>query len=172
MTIAPLETAPIAGGVGRVAFRPLGPADSAIAAELIRVAFATQAERTDPPSSALRESALSVADKFAAGGGGVAALIGGAIVGLALWREKDGALHIGRLSVLAAWRGRGIGRALIDRGEREARRRGLTRLSLNVRLALDDNQRLFAACGFRRVGVASHPGYAEPTLAIMEKPID
>ena len=171
MTIAPLETPPPAGDTERIAFRPLAPADSGVAAELIRAAFAAQPRPTDPPSSALRETAQTVADKIATGSG-LFALAGGAMIALALWQEKDGALHIGRLSVLPGWRGRGLARALIERSDAEARSRGLTRLSLNVRLALDDNERFFSRRGFRRVGVASHLGHAEPTIAIVEKPID
>ena len=80
-----------------------------------------------------------------------------------LWAEKDGALHIGRVSALPAWRGRGIARALLAAGEAEARRRGLKRMTLRVRLALGENQRLFAGFGFA-------PSARAPTPVIRSRP--
>jgi GNAT superfamily N-acetyltransferase len=171
MSNGPLEIARSAREMETIAFRPLADADSADAAEIIRAAFAAQSQPTDPPSSALKETAQTIAGKIASGGG-VCAMTEGAMIALALWRENDGALHIGRLSVLPGWRGRGLARALIEEIERQARAMGLKRLGLNVRLALGDNQRLFAALGFRRVGLTSHAGFSEPTIAIMERPID
>jgi predicted N-acetyltransferase YhbS len=150
--------------------RPLGPADAAPAAALIRAAFAAQSVKTDPAPSALRETAESVAAHLTEGGG-AALEAGGALIGVVLWAERDGGLYLGRLAVAPAWRSRGAARALIAASETEARRRALPRLHLRVRLALTDNRRLFAACGFRPVREGAHPGYAAPTFVVMEKPI-
>jgi GNAT superfamily N-acetyltransferase len=148
--------------------RSLRPADAAPAVVLIRAAFAAQSRATDPPSGALGETTASVFAKLAEGGG-AGAEAGGALVGVALWAEQDGALHIGRVSVLPAWRGRGIAHALLAAGEAEARQRGLARMTLRVRLALAENQRLFAGFGFAPAGQGAHPGYSEPTFMVMEK---
>ena len=147
---------------------PLRVEDADAAAEVIREAFAAQSRPTDPPYSALGETAESVSAKLA-DGGGAGAEAGGALVGVVLWAEKNGALTIGRVSVLPAWRGQGIARALLAAGEAEARRRGLARMTLRVRLALDENQRLFAGCGFAAVRQGAHPGYAAATFVVMEK---
>jgi hypothetical protein len=40
---------------------------------------------------------------------------------------------------------------------------------LSTRLALIDNRRLFASCGFREGEQHAHPGYAAPTFVDMEK---
>jgi GNAT superfamily N-acetyltransferase len=154
--------------VTAVRIRPLATGDAAAAASLIRAAFAAQSRVTDPPSGALGETTASVAAKLAEGGG-AGAEAGGALVGVVLWAQKDGALYIGRLSARPAWRGRGIARALLATAEAEARRRGLKRMTLRVRLALDDNQRLFAGFGFTPAGQGAHPGYSEPTFLAMEK---
>ena len=151
-----------------VRIRPLTTSDATAAARLIRDAFAAQSRATDPPSGALGETTASVSAKLAAGGG-AGAEADGALVGVVLWAEQDGALYIGRVSVLPAWRGRGIAHALLAAGEAEARRRGLERMTLRVRLALDGNQRLFAGFGFAPVGQGAHPGYSEPTFLVMEK---
>jgi GNAT superfamily N-acetyltransferase len=159
------------GLAAAIRIRPLTIGDAAAAASLVRAAFAAQSRATDPPSGALGETTASVSAKLAEGGGAGAAA-DGALVGVALWAEKDGALHIGRVSVLPAWRGRGIARALLTAAEAEARRRGLERMTLRVRLALGENQRLFAGFGFAPVGQGAHPGYAQPTFLVMEKRLD
>jgi ribosomal protein S18 acetylase RimI-like enzyme len=151
-----------------VQIRGLRSADAAAAAALIRAAFAAQGRATDPPSGALAETTASVAAKLAEGGG-AGAEAAGALIGVVLWAEQDGALYIGRVSVAPAWRGRGIARALLAAGEAEARRRGRKRMTLRVRLALDDNQRLFAAFGFTPSATGCHPGYSAPTFLVMEK---
>jgi predicted N-acetyltransferase YhbS len=148
--------------------RALRVEDAGAAAKVIREAFAAQSVATDPPSSALRETATSVAAHLAEGGG--AALEAGVdLVGLVLWAVRDNGLYLGRLAVLPAWRGRGAARALIGAGEAEARRAGLPRLHIRVRIALDENRRLFSACGFTATEQGAHPGYAEPTFVVMEK---
>jgi len=159
------------GLAAAVRIRPLTIGEAANAANLIREAFAAQSRATDPPSGALGETTASVAAKLAEGGG-AGAEAAGVLVGVVLWAEKDGALTIGRVSVLPAWRGRGIAHALLAAGEAEARRRGLKRMTLRVRLALDENRRLFAGFGFAPVGQGAHPDYREPTFLVMEKRLD
>ncbi|MCW3473379.1 GNAT family N-acetyltransferase [Limobrevibacterium gyesilva] len=148
--------------------RALRAGDAASAAGLIRASFAAQSVVTDPLPSALRESAESVAATLAAGGGACAEA-GEMLVGVVLWSEKDGGLYMGRLAVHPGWRGRGVARALVAAAEAEARRRGMPRLHLSVRLALADNRRLFQACGFRETAMHAHPGYSAPTFVDMEK---
>ena len=143
--------------------RPLRPADAPATAALIRAAFAALSAPVDPPPSALRETAEIAA------GGGACAIRGDALIGAVLWVEKEGGLYVARLSVHPDWRGRGVARALVAAAEVEARRRALPRMLLSTRLALTDNRRLFAACGFRETGQHAHPGYAAPTFVDMEK---
>ena len=93
----------------------------------------------------------------------------GAIVGAVLWTEETEALYVGRLAVHPEHRRRGIVRTLMDEAEREARRRGLTRMTLGVRLELEDNRRLFASCGFEETTLHRHEGFSEPTWVTMER---
>jgi ribosomal protein S18 acetylase RimI-like enzyme len=86
-----------------------------------------------------------------------------------LWAEDDGALYLSRLAVHPEHRRRGIARALVDEAEREARRRGLARMTLGVRLVLEDNRRLFASCGFVETTLHHHEGFSEPTWVAMER---
>jgi GNAT superfamily N-acetyltransferase len=71
--------------------------------------------------------------------------------------------------VAPAWRGRGLAGRLIDAVEAEARQRGVGWLRVQARLELPRNRLLFARRGYVEAGVRAHPGYAEPTIAVMEK---
>jgi predicted N-acetyltransferase YhbS len=150
--------------------RPLAPGDAAAALAVIHAAFRAQSVPTDPPSAALRETVETIAAHIAADGGACAVSGPEGIVAVLLWAEKEGdALYLGRLAVPPAWRRRGLARALVAAAEAEARRRGLARLTLGVRLVLEDNRALFAGCGFVETERTCHPGYTEPTSATMEK---
>jgi len=142
--------------------------DAAAIAALIRLAFSTQSRRTNPPPSALKETAASIREHLADGGGAVID-DDGVIVGAVLWNEEEGGLYIGRLSVHPDHRRRGIASTLLHEAEREARRRGLTRLWLGVRLVLDDNRRFFAAHGFTETTLHHHEGFTDPTWVTMER---
>ena len=140
-------------------------------ADLIRLAFSAQSRPTTPPSSALNETPATIRDELARGGGAVVEL-DDAVVGAVLWLEEEGSLYVGRLAVHPAHRRQGVARALMDEAEREARRRGLTRMHLGVRLALDDNRRLFKACGFEETTLHRHEGFTEPTWVRMERRLE
>jgi GNAT superfamily N-acetyltransferase len=151
-----------------ISFRPLNLTDADETARVIRAAFAAQPRSTEPPSSALKETAGTVATKIAAGGG-IGAFASGALVAAVLWEIKAGALHVGRVSVAPAWRGRSLAGALIAACESEAKRRGLMRMTLRVRLELPENERLFERFGFERRELDAHDGFDKPTQAVMEK---
>jgi GNAT superfamily N-acetyltransferase len=150
------------------ALRALGSADAKEAAEVIRAAFSAQSRATRPPSSALREASDSIAAKISAGGGG-AAFQGGSLVAVVLWQIDGDALHVGRVSMLPLFRGRGLTRRLIEACEAAARKRGARRMRLRVRLALPENERLFERFGFTRRSLEAHDGFNAPTTAVMEK---
>jgi GNAT superfamily N-acetyltransferase len=148
--------------------RPLNVGDAAIAAALIRAAFGVQSVLTDPPSSALRETAETIAEAIGTGDG-ACAVADGDMVGVVLWAEKAGGLYFGRLAVRPDWRRRGIARTLIAAVEAAARRRGLSLVHLSTRLVLADNRRLFASCGYVEGRLDTHDGYDAPTSVVMEK---
>ncbi|SRR6266496_406478 len=147
--------------------RSAKPTDADVLARLIRHAFEAR-PATDPPPSALRETADKVAAHLTAGGGEVAE-IDGVIVGGVLWSQDADSLHVSRLAVDPELRRRGIGRALLLAVEAEARRRNLIRLKLSTRVSLADNRRLFAAVGYREVQLHSHEGFTKPTYLDLER---
>ena len=150
--------------------RALLPDDAAAVAALIRTAFAAQWVVTDPPPSALRITEADVTNYVVAGGGTVAE-VGRSLAGCVLWVPRNDGLHLSRLAVAPAWRGKGIAKALVRAAEDVARAAGLPRIRLSTRLILLDNRQLFAACGFVETTREAHPGYAEATFVNMEKPL-
>ena len=142
--------------------------DSAAIADLVRLAFSRQPRPTNPPSSALKETAATIADHLSRGGGAVLER-GGPIVGVVLWNEEDGSLYISRLSVHPELRRQGIARILMEEAEREARQQGFSRMTLGVRLELEENRRFFRSCGFVDAALRSHEGFSEPTWVLMER---
>jgi len=116
----------------------------------------------------MKETAATIAAHLERGGGAVLER-DGLVVGAVLWEVEDGALYISRVSVDPDCRRQGIARALMDEAEREARRRGLPRMTLGVRLELEENRQLFRSCGFEDLEFRRHEGYAEPTWVLMER---
>ncbi len=147
--------------------RPIQPADAAGVAALIRAAFASIAEPLDPAPSALRETEASVLAHLADGGGALVQQAG--VVACVLWSEKAGGLYLGRLAVASHCRNQGLAVHMVQAAEAEARRLGLPRLHLGVRLALPGNRRLFARLGFTETTLHTHDGHAEPTWIAAEK---
>lgn len=151
-----------------MASRALETSDAASVAALIRAAFGAIPEALDPPPSALRETKASILAHLAAGGGGAVAMQAEPAAAV-LWSEKDGGLYLGRLATAPRCQGQGLATELVRAAEAEARRRGLPRLHLGVRLALHGNRRLFARLGFTETRLHAHPGHAEPTWTEAEK---
>ncbi|MGI4943340.1 MAG: GNAT family N-acetyltransferase [Janthinobacterium lividum] len=145
--------------------RPILPDAADAVAALIRLAFAAIPVPLDPAPSALRETGDSIRAHLAEGGG---ALVEGPAACI-LWSERDSGLYVGRLATHPAHRGQGLALLLMAAAEQEARRRGLPRLHLGVRLALTDNRRLFVRLGFTETRLRTHNGYPMPTWTEAER---
>ena len=145
--------------------RAVLPGDAEAVAALIRLAFSAIPVRLEPPPSALQETGKAVRAHLHAGGGALAE----GPVACVLWSERDGGLYVSRLSVHPSRQGQGLATALMQAAEGEARRRGLPRLHLGVRLALLDNRRLFARFGFAETRLRTHDGCAAPTWTEAER---
>lgn len=76
-----------------------------------------------------------------------------------LFRGHARVARIYSIAVSENARGAGIGRSMVDRAEREARRRGCDRLRLEVRMDNTPAIRLYEKLGFEDVQVL--PGYYE-----------
>jgi len=151
-----------------VAVRAATPGDAALILYLIHESFAAYRGWLQPPSSSADESVDSIGALLARGGAALA-FIEGEAAGAVLWQPKADSLYLGRLSVLPSFRRRGIAGILIDWVEAEARRQGAAAVTLGVRVALPENQLLFASRGFVEIGRTAHHGWHEPTSIDMRK---
>src|SRR5579862_9115135 len=157
---------PVAGA----RLRHLTPADAQEATEVIRSAFAAQDYKTDPPSSALKETPESIG-KVIAGGGGFGFQCDGGLVALVLFDVLPDALYVRRLSVLPEFLALGLGAKLVEACETAAAARCLRFLEAHVRLALIGNRTFFAKLGFVETGEGRHEGFDAVTFAIARKAV-
>src|SRR5579863_4705444 len=148
--------------------RRLTATDAKAATEVIHAAFAAQDYKTDPPSSALRETPETVAAHIAKGGG-FALQCDGGMVALVLTERHEDALYLKRLCVLPEFRWLGQGVKLVDACEAEARALGLPALEVHVRVSLAGNRAFFARLGFVEVGKGRHEGFNDVTFVIARK---
>ncbi|TMJ21561.1 MAG: GNAT family N-acetyltransferase [Alphaproteobacteria bacterium] len=147
-------------------------ADAAGLAATIAAAFEQYRGKLVPESGAFRETAEAIAAELAKGTGAIVAERGGEMLGCVVVQEIEGDLYFGRLSVLPAARGLGLAKRLVAAVEAEARRRGRPGVRLGVRVVLTENQRLFAALGYREISREAHPGFDYPTSINMRKVLE
>lgn len=145
------------------------PADAPALVQLIHTAFREHLGVLVPPSGAHAETVETVGDKMARGGWILASSPTDEIVGCVLWEPQSEWVYLGRLGVLPAWRGIGIGGALIRAVEARARQLHFGRVRLGVRLVLAEQRAAYEALGYQAVEYHTHPGYTEPTYVTLEK---
>ncbi len=143
--------------------------EAELISRLILGAFEAYRSRLVPESAALEETPAAVRAKLAGGHGGGIAFLGSAPAGAVLFKLSHTDVYLGRLAVLPPYQRRGVARALILFVETEAKAAGALSVSLGVRIALPDNQRLFLAAGYQEVARHAHPGFTEPTSIEMRK---
>lgn len=132
------------------------PGDAPLVHRIMQEAFEEYRGRLEPPSSAHDETIEDVRHAIAAGGA-VLAWDEGTAVGSARFRPRPGYLYVGRVSVLPAWRGRGIGAALMTAIGEQARTLGLPEIRVEVRLSLPSNAALYRRLGYQTVSEQPHP---------------
>ena len=89
----------------------------------------------------------------------LAVLADGEVVGYAGMRTVLDEGYISNIAVSPALRKRGLGMALVQALKREGKTRGLSFLTLEVRVGNKEARRLYERAGFREVGL--RPGYYE-----------
>ena len=148
--------------------RPYIPTDLEPLLALIKAAFKEHEGVVDPPPSAASKTLAVLREEL----DDFEALVvenEGRLIGCVFYKPRDDSLYLGRLSVLPELRGRGIASLLLKRLESEAQGRGLAALSLNVRLALKNQQNIYRHWGFEVSGHGTHEGYSTPTFLRMRK---
>ncbi|WFU11125.1 GNAT family N-acetyltransferase [Rhizobium sp. CB3090] len=136
--------------------------------ELIFASFAYMNGRIDPPSSALTLTPQSLREK-ASNEIGYVAFKDDQLAGCIFCRPELDSLYIGKLGVLPAAQGKGIGRRLLWLAETTAREHGLAELQLETRIELTGNHITFANWGFRKTAENRHAGFDRTTSIEMRK---
>lgn len=95
------------------------------------------------------ESSTDQLDRYLDAGEVLVARSGGRVVGHAQLLAHDDRLEIKNMAVAVAWRGRGVGRRLVDAATEHARRRGHRRLVVGTAAAGIGNLRFYQRVGFR-----------------------
>jgi ribosomal protein S18 acetylase RimI-like enzyme len=135
-----------------------GPEAAADVHRLTQASFAPYATLT-PPSRALEETEDVVRGHLAASPGALA-YVDGALAGcLRTEVHDDGTLHVRRVAVDPAYRGRGVCAAMVRHAEDAARAAGRDELRLGVRHQLPGNLSLFLHLGY--TVVAEHDVWVE-----------
>jgi ribosomal protein S18 acetylase RimI-like enzyme len=160
----------VEGAVSGLRIELCGPELAEIVHRLTQEAFAEQGG-LDPPSGAARESVEGVRDELVRDQAAVG-WIGPRPVACMRLVAEDDHLHVRRLAIEPQLQGRGIGRAMMAWAENAAARRGLTAVTVGVRLALTGNRAFFARLGYEPVAEHAHEGYDHPTWVEMRKLID
>jgi predicted N-acetyltransferase YhbS len=105
----------------------------------------------------LKETAADLAERQR-DGFVLVAMDGDEFIGSVFCAEKNGCLYLTRMATRPELQKRGIGRALLQAAENEARRSGLPKLMLRVRQTLPDNLAYFSKHGFVVVGEGQEGG--------------
>lgn len=144
--------------------------DAALVTSLIHQGFEEYKDTLYPPSGAHKETVETIGAKMKKGGA-ILARCDDAWAGVVLYYPDDekGLMYLGRLSILPAFRRRGLARALSLAVEDKARAAGLPGLWLGVRVALDGNQQLFESLGYTITSEEKHEGVDYVTFYTMQK---
>lgn len=124
--------------------------------DAMRRAFEEYGGTLNPPSSALDETIEDVRAAMARGGAFVARE-GEAIVGSARYQLRPGHVYAERVAVDPAYRGRGVGAALMRAIEGAARAAGYAEVQIGVRASLPGNLRFYESLGYRTRAARPHP---------------
>ena len=151
------------------AVRRLEASDTAALAQVLRLiqtSFAYMTGRIDPPSS-MHQLTVSALAQMAKDSSVLA--LGDPVAACLVAKPLPHALYLGKIAIASELRGGGVLRALLGRSEELARSLSLSRLELQVRIELVENQKIFGKCGFVETARNAHPGYDRATEITMQK---
>lgn len=124
--------------------RPATAADAPRLTELVQAAYGHYVERMGrPPGPMTEDYAALVRDGLV-----TVAERGGAIVGLVVLDTGDEGFTVENVAVEPAHQGTGVGRALLEHAEAEARRRGFDAIALYTHETMTENLALYTRIGY------------------------
>lgn len=123
-----------------------------------------------PPTGALKETVHDVAAAMRKGGA-ILAFAGDEAIGSARFEDIwPHCLSLGRLSVLPAYRGRGVGKAMVKWAENRAAASGFSEVRLGVRTCLLSNLQFYLRLGYDVYRFDDHSGHLR-AVAWMRKEV-
>lgn len=135
---------------------------------LLKAGFASMEGRIDPPSS-LERMTTNDLSRLASEAEIWVIRNDDQMVACMILTPKPDHLYLGKLTVAASHRGKGVARRLIDHACARARALGLPAVQLQSRVELLENHMAFAAMGFQQIDATSHPGFDRPTSLTFER---
>jgi ribosomal protein S18 acetylase RimI-like enzyme len=144
--------------------RPAVAGDVPRLAELVQAAYGHYVERLGGPPRPLTDDYAEVVRSRRV----IVAERDGAIVGLIVLVVDDERFEIDNVAVDPAHQGTGVGKALLQRGETEARRLGFDSVSLLTHELMTENLALYERIGYVEYDRRS---YGEGSLVYLRKPL-
>lgn len=152
--------------MSEVRIRPARPEDAPRISECVRAAYQHYVARigtTPRPmlldyAEVMREHALSVAE------------VGGRLAGMLVLSAGPEGFKLFIVGVDPAFQGRGVGRALLEFAEAEARRQGYPSIYLSTQEKMTENQALYAKIGYREYARRVEDGYSRVYMRKMLPP--
>ena len=126
--------------------------------DLMRLAFAHTIGRVDPPSTVYSCTAADLARR-AEREHLMIARSSAQLAGCLFLKETEDELFLGRFAICAEHKGGGLARRMIESANTLARQYCKSRLALETRSTLVENQAKFRALGFEITGGRAHAGY-------------
>ena len=118
-------------------------------------AFESSRTLLNPPAGALLQTLEDIQDAIAKNES-VVALLDGEPVGVCRMTIFDDHVYCGRLAVLPSMQGKGVGTAILNFLEDEARKRNLPEVRLATREVMTSNVAYYQKLGYRIIGREKH----------------
>jgi GNAT superfamily N-acetyltransferase len=144
--------------------RPAVKDDASAIAACVHAAYSPYIERMGQPPGPMLDNYAEVIARHA-----VFVAEDGAMQGILVLIEEDGGILLDNIAVAPAAQGTGVGRALLEFAEAEARRRGYGAITLYTHELMVENIALYQKIGYRETGRRHEKGFAR---VYMRKPLD
>jgi ribosomal protein S18 acetylase RimI-like enzyme len=132
--------------VSTIELRPATAADAPRLSEIVQAAYGPYVERLGRPRPMLDDYAEVISRDQV-----IVASRGGELVGLVVLQVGDEGFVVDNVAVDPVHKGTGVGRALLERGEAEARRAGFDSIALYTHELMTENLALYTRIRLRRV---------------------
>ena len=157
-----MTTTPSDSAAARLGLRRATADDLPAIRAVIEAAYAKYLTRMDkPPAPLLRDYGPSVE-------AGATWVTGSPVMAVLTLYPREDLLYVENIAVDPSAQGRGLGRALMEFAEREATRRGLSRMALVTHEVMTENQAIYARLGYVEIERREEDGYRR---VYMEKPL-